>query len=219
MNYILLVDKGKISHITEVSFHAEDEVKDFLEKLLRTQYQNILPEYTSSSSPIIVREFRTPMGIADFLVVDIDSGKFYLFEVKNDSNYRIAIGQIFDYAVGLKSMSIGEILQALGISVKENPEIIDKLRDADLTMIVVLPEIGDGFKLVLDYLNEHGIRIYGLELKKYVSVDEGTKKIIIARLYPDPTRHLAPKKIIKIPKEFDDAMRKLIEILGEIRLE
>ena len=150
MGTILLVDQKKIVGIDESPFGTEDEVKDLLEKLIRSQYQNVLPDYTSDKPPAVIREFRTPAGIADFLVVDLESGKLYLIEAKNDSNYRVAIGQLLDYAAGLNSMSILEILRSLDHSVENYSEIISKFETSNLIMIVAMPEIGDGLKSILE---------------------------------------------------------------------
>ena len=54
-----------------------------------------------------------------------------------------------------------------------------------------------------------------MELKKYSSTTTSSETIVVAKLYPDPTRPVTYRKIIDVPEEFDTAMKKLIEIINK----
>ena len=80
--------------------------------------------------------------------------------------------------------------------------------------MAILPEIGDGFRALIDYLNDIGIKIYGVEIKRYKP--QNSDEIISINTYPDPENPRISKRFIEVPPEVNDAM-KLICKLAESR--
>ena len=210
MVLVLLKSGDSIESLKPIPIKSEDEFKQLIAKLLETHYQSILPEYSSDTKPLIIREFDTPSGRIDFLVLNSSAKEIYLLEVKKEDNYRVAVGQLFDYIAGIRSMPISDLIEALHRKAVYE-DLTSILKEAKIILVAIMPEIGDRFRAVLDYLNDVNIKIYGIEIKKYATA--GGAEFISVDVYPDPERPRTGRKVIQVDKKFDKAMMKLREII------
>ena len=132
-----------------------------------TEFPELLPGVSEDS--FVCREFETPSGPIDILIINAKNGAITIVEcklAKNPEVRRKIVGQIIDYAASLRSLSFanfhnkwidrgGPNLESLVVG--ESPLsllVSDNLESSRFTLLLAVDEINEPLKQMTVYVNE-----------------------------------------------------------------
>lgn len=159
-------------------------------------------------------------GFADLVLLD-DHGKLCIVEVKKEGNpdTRRVVAQLLDYAAALwrltleeferdvvrdqdgNALELRELIQDQLLSDAEDPESATEklledlaltLRTGDFELVVAAPTIPDGVQRVMEYMNDRGQRLFGLEVSYFT--DEADIEVFVPRLVVRPSLETASRE-------------------------
>ncbi len=131
------------------------------------EFPELLPGVSAES--FVCREFETPSGPIDILIVNARDGSITIVEcklAKNPEVRRKIIGQIIDYAASLRTLTFDEFHKRWrdrggpnleNIMVGESPlslAVSDNLQSSRFTLLLAVDEINESLKQMTVYFNE-----------------------------------------------------------------
>lgn len=158
-------------------------------------------------------------GFADLVLLD-DHGRLCIVEVKKEGNpdTRKVVAQLLDYAAALWGLTLEEFEQNVVLDQDgnrmelreliqekllptdtEDPESATEelledlrktLRTGDFELVVAAPTIPEGVQRVMEYLNNRGQRLFGLEVSYFT--DEADIEVFVPRLVVRPIPQTEP---------------------------
>jgi len=163
MSGVLFRDSGgKWKTPSDSGYASEDELV-----VMIADFPELLPGVSAES--FVCREFETPSGPIDILIVNAIDGAITIVEcklAKNPEVRRKIIGQIIDYASSLRTLSFEEFHKRWrdrggqdleSYMVGESPlslSVSDNLQTSRFTLLLAVDEINEPLKQMTVYVNE-----------------------------------------------------------------